>query len=153
MRRKTAPFFAAENSESLLPEDEGTCFAREVHGTWYENDIPIIVLVDDHCGSSGEGAVQLLKTLDNVLVVGSNTAGYQLCGNISTFTLPYTGIGVRFGSTLFLYGDGENVDHRGYAPDVWCDPQDALASVLALLKEQGVVSADACETVREKIVK
>ena len=68
-------------------------------------------------------------------------------------TLPYTGIGVRFGSTLFLYGDGENVDHRGYAPDVWCDPQDALASVLALLKEQGVVSADACETVREKIVK
>ena len=33
------------------------------------------------------------------------------------------------------------------------DPQDALASVLALLKEQGVVSADACETVREKIVK
>ena len=121
--------------------------------TWYENDIPIIVLVDDHCGSSGEGAVQLLKTLDNVLIVGSNTAGYQLCGNISTFTLPYTGIGVRFGSTLFLYGDGENVDHRGYAPDVWCDPQDALASVLALLKEQGVVSADACETVREKIVK
>ena len=111
------------------------------------------MLVDDHCGSSGEGAVQLLKTLDNVLVVGSNTAGYQLCGNISTFTLPYTGIGVRFGSTLFLYGDGENVDHRGYAPDVWCDPQDALASVLALLKEQGVVSADACETVREKIVK
>ena len=100
-----------------------------------------------------EGAVQLLKTLDNVLIVGSNTAGYQLCGNISTFTLPYTGIGVRFGSTLFLYGDGENVDHRGYAPDVWCDPQDALASVLALLKEQGVVSADACETVREKIVK
>ena len=94
-----------------------------------------------------------MKTLDNVLIVGSNTAGYQLCGNISTFTLPYTGIGVRFGSTLFLYGDGENVDHRGYAPDVWCDPQDALASVLALLKEQGVVSANACETVREKIVK
>lgn len=151
--QKNSALFAAENSESLLPEDEGTCFAREVHGTWYENDIPIIVLVDDHCGSSGEGAVQLLKTLDNVLIVGSNTAGYQLCGNISTFTLPYTGIGVRFGSTLFLYGDGENVDHRGYAPDVWCDPQDALASVLALLKEQGVVSADACETVREKIVK
>ena len=151
--QKNSFLFAAENSESLLPEDEGTCFAREVHGAWYENDIPIIVLVDDHCGSSGEGAVQLLKTLDNVLIVGSNTAGYQLCGNISTFTLPYTGIGVRFGSTLFLYGDGENVDHRGYAPDVWCDPQDALASVLALLKEQGVVSADACETVREKIVK
>ena len=100
--QKNSALFAAENSESLLPEDEGTCFAREVHGT---------------------------------------------------FTLPYTGIGVRFGSTLFLYGDGENVDHRGYAPDVWCDPQDALASVLALLKEQGVVSADACETVREKIVK
>lgn len=41
----------------------------------------------------------------------------------------------------------------GVTADVWCDPQDALASVLALLKEQGVVSADACETVREKIVK
>ena len=151
--QKNSALFAAANGESLLPEDEGTCFAREVHGTWYENDVPIIVLVDDHCGSSGENAVQLLKTLDNVLVVGSNTAGYQLCGNISTFTLPYTGIGVRFGSTLFLYGNGENVDHRGYAPDVWCDPQDALASVLALLEKQGVVSTDACETLREKIVK
>ena len=120
---------------------------------WIQSFLGTQNSIDDHCGSSGEGAVQLLKTLDNVLIVGSNTAGYQLCGNISTFTLPYTGIGVRFGSTLFLYGDGENVDHRGYAPDVWCDPQDALASVLALLKEQGVVSADACETVREKIVK
>lgn len=33
--QKTAPFCCG-NSESLLPEDEGTCFAREVHGTWYE---------------------------------------------------------------------------------------------------------------------
>ena len=46
--QKNSALFAAENSESLLLEDEGTCFAREVHGTWYENDIPIIVLVDDH---------------------------------------------------------------------------------------------------------
>ena len=135
--QKNSALFAAENSESLLPEDEGTCFAREVHGPGMKMIFRSSCWLTIIAARPARARYSFLKTLDNVLIVGSNTAGYQLCGNISTFTLPYTGIGVRFGSTLFLYGDGENVDHRGYAPDVWCDPQDALASVLALLKEQG----------------
>lgn len=49
-------------------------------GNWLPNDIPVIVLMDSRCGSSGESALTFAKTMDNVIVIGSNSAGYQLCG-------------------------------------------------------------------------
>lgn len=109
------------------------------------NTVPILVLMDDACGSAGESALHYLRMLDNTLVIGSNSAGYQLCGNVWGFSLPCTGIDIYFGCSLELYGDGTDVDFRGWAPDVWCDPQDVLPAALALLQNAGIADGAACE--------
>ena len=50
--------------------------------------------------------------------------------------------------------DGEDLNVlAGSIPTAEKEKDPVKAALLALLKEQGVVSADACETVREKIVK
>ena len=115
------------------------------------NAIPILILMDDSCGSSGESALHYLRMLDNALVIGSNSAGYQLCGNVAGFSLPCSGIGFQFGSSLYLYGDGTDVDFRGWAPDVWCDPQNVLPAALALLQNAGIADGAACEALNAAI--
>ena len=115
------------------------------------NAIPILILMDDACGSAGESALHYLRMLDNTLVIGSNSAGYQLCGNVAGFSLPCSGIGFQFGSSLCLYGDGTDVDFRGWAPDVWCDPQNVLPAVLALLQNAGIADGAACEALNAAI--
>lgn len=142
---RCSPFAAAAGSAGDSPDRYGCFRASVVNGRRYDNSIPILVLVDDSCGSSGESALQFLTLLDNVLVIGSNSAGYQLCGNVWGFRLPATGIAAQFGCSMSLYGDGEDVDFRGYAPDVWCDPQDALTAALALVKSAGLADGAAVD--------
>ena len=115
------------------------------------NAIPILILMDDSCGSSGESALHYLRMLDNTLVIGSNSAGYQLCGNVAGFSLPCTGIDIYFGCSLNLHGDGTDVDFRGWAPDVWCDPQNVLPAALALLQNAGIADGAACEALNAAI--
>lgn len=115
------------------------------------NAIPVLILMDDACGSAGESALHYLRMLDNTLVIGSNSAGYQLCGNVGGFSLPCSGIGFQFGSSLDLHGDGTDVDFRGWAPDVWCDPQNVLPAALALLQNAGIADGAACETLNAAI--
>ena len=119
--------------------------------TRMSNAIPILILMDDACGSAGESALQYLRMLDNTLVIGSNSAGYQLCGNVAGFSLPCSGIYFQFGISLRLYGDGADVDFRGWAPDVWCDPQNVLPAALALLQNAGIADGAACEALNAAI--
>ena len=109
-------------------------------GKFVANDTPIIVLMDDLCGSSGESMLNVLKTMDNVIVVGSNSAGYQLCGNVSQFILPNSGILFNMPISLGFNTEMKNVDGIGYEPDIWCDPQYALEYVLNMIEVNGLVS-------------
>lgn len=122
-----------------------------IRGAQIANDVPIIVLVDDMCGSSGESMLNFLKQLDNVLVVGSNSSGYQLCGNVMGFRLPNSGTGFSFGASLGLSFTTDNVDFIGYEPDVWCDPGHALEAALNLTLRYGLVDADTWQAFRDAV--
>jgi len=111
----------------------GTYRQRTEKGKQIKNLTPIIVLVDDTCGSAGEGMLNFLRCLDNVIIVGSNSAGYQMCGNQSSMWLPHSNIPFVFGSSLQFHFTDENVDFKGYEPDIWCNPLDALDCVLNML--------------------
>ena len=110
-------------------------------GAFIENDVPVIVLVDDNCGSSGESMLLGAKTINNVLVIGSNSGGYQVCGNRMSFSLPNSGIGFSFGASLQFGNSITNVDGVGHMPDVWCNPETALEAVLNMVKEYDLVDA------------
>lgn len=122
-----------------------------VTGSQLPNDIPIIVLVDDMCGSSGESMLNFLKAMDNVLVVGSNSAGFQLCGNVRGYSLPNSGIYFDFGTSLQFSFTTDNVDFVGYEPDVWCDPAYALDAALNLALRYGLADLDTWQAFRSDV--
>lgn len=120
-------------------------------GNWLPNDIPVIVLMDSRCGSSGESALTFAKTMDNVIVIGSNSAGYQLCGNVYDYSLPCTGITACFGVSLSFYGSMDNVDYKGYEPDLWCNPKTSLQSVLNMVERYDLGSAEGVAALRAQL--
>ncbi|MDD6188916.1 MAG: S41 family peptidase [Clostridiales bacterium] len=136
-------------------EGEGLAgqFVRyEQTGTFLPNDIPIIVLVDDGCASSGESMLSFLKTMDNTIVIGTNSGGYQLCGNNISVTLPNTGIYAYFGVSLTFPFVMENVDRKGYDPDVWCSADTSLEAVLNMMVRYNVTDQAAADKVAEKAI-
>lgn len=73
----------------------------------------IYVLIDEKTASSGESAVAYLKTVDNVVAVGTHTAGCFTCGNCMTVYLPHSHIPVYFGTGMVLYEKTRNIDAEG----------------------------------------
>ena len=145
---------AAGVRDGFAPEEGTSGFYYHVanlEGWQLPNDIPIIVLVDDMCGSSGESMLNFLRELDNVLVVGSNSSGYQICGNVMSFRLPRSGIYFSFGASFGLSFTTENVDFKGYEPDVWCDPAHALDAALNLILRYGLADLDTWQAFRSAV--
>lgn len=120
-------------------------------GNFLRNEVPIIVLTDDMCASAGESALSFLKTMDNVIVVGSNSAGYQLCGNISEYRLPNSGIRFAIPVSLQFKYDMKNVDGIGYEPDIWCNPKDALEAVYKLIENEKYASTDSISKLKKQV--
>ena len=125
--------------------------AGAVTGSQLPNDIPIIVLVDDMCGSSGESMLNFLKAMDNVLVVGSNSDGFQPCGNVRGYSLPNSGIDFDCGTSLQFSVTTGNGDFVGYEPDVWCDPVYALEAALNLTLRYGLADLDTWQAFRNDV--
>lgn len=121
------------------------------NGGQISNQIPIIVLVDDKCGSSGESMLNNLKNLDNVLVIGGNSSGFQLIGNAYPYYLPNTGIGCEIGCIFHAYRNLENVDYKGYEPDVWCNPKTCLDSVWNMLIKSGIATEDDVKALKKQL--
>lgn len=113
--------------------------------------VPIILLVDDNCGSNGESMLEAVKTIDNVLVVGSNSSGYQLGGNGIEINLPYTQIPAYVGTFIQFIKEIKNVDGIGYEPDVWCNPQTALSASLNLIKQYGLADEAAVSAMAKQL--
>ena len=111
-----------------------------VPGARIPNDTPIFVLMDDQCGSSGESMLLNLINMDNVLVIGSNSAGYQICGNVFGYFLPKTGLFIDFGFSPHFIFNMENIDFKGYEPDIWCNPKDELGAVWNMISYYGLAS-------------
>ncbi len=143
---------ASANCENILNSGAAKSTFKDIQlkkGTWTKNNIPIVVLMDDACGSAGETALNLLKGLENVMVVGSNSGGFQLGGNAVDVHLPNTHISASIGTQLRFMFELKNVDYVGYEPDVWCDPDKVLDGAFNLIVNAGY--ADDVTVLREKV--
>lgn len=112
-------------------------------GEIIDNDALIIILVDDKCVSAGEFAVKQLQTLDNSIVIGSQTGGCTFCcGSFIRLSLPNSGVTYSMGNTMFWLDDDENGDDIGIEPDIWCDPGTSLQAVLMMLTRNGDIDVE-----------
>lgn len=120
-------------------------------GKLLANSTPILLLTDNMSGSAGESIVTYCRTLDNCLVIGSPTRGAQLVGNVRGWTLPNSGIGFQFGQALHFIYSMENVEGKGYAPDLWCNPKTSLQSVLNMVERYDLGSAEGVAALRAQL--
>lgn len=120
-------------------------------GKLLANSTPILLLTDSMSGSAGESIVTYCRTLDNCLVIGGPTRGAQLVGNVRGWTLPNSGIGFQFGQALHFIYSMENVEGKGYAPDLWCNSKTSLQSVLNMVERYGLGSAEGVAALRAQL--
>ncbi len=127
-------------SDDMSPA--GTVDVGCSEGRWYENATPLVVLVDDRTGCLGEQAVNMLRQVENVVLVGTNTAGNMLCPSNIQIYLPGSGVCVDFGDQLMLEADGSSIEYRGYEPDIWCDSRDGVSKALTMLTAAGTIGEE-----------
>lgn len=120
-------------------------------GKLLANSTPILLLTGSMSGSAGESIVTYCRTLDNCLVIGGPTRGAQLVGNVRGWTLPNSGIGFQFGQALHFIYSMENVEGKGYAPDLWCNPKTSLQSVLNMVERYGPGSDEGVAALRAQL--
>lgn len=102
-------------------------------GSWTEHDGLVLLLQDAATASSGETAVQFFRSMDHVVIVGSNSGGCSLTPNNLHFYLPHSGLDLYFGTGLSFCESTENRDGVGYLPDLWVDPIRAQEAVTKLI--------------------
>ncbi len=106
------------------------------------NEHPLFVLTDYLSGSAGEAIITEYRTVENVLIVGTNTRGCMFSNVQIKIYLPNTGYYVGFGQHAALE-DFVNREGCGYDPDIWVPSEYALELTLKLCGYYGLTDEDA----------
>lgn len=109
----------------------------ELNGSeWVKNENIIFVLIDKGVMSSTEGFVEILRTLENVIFVGSNTRGATDLNDQRKMYLPNSNSRVYFGVGLNMMKYPPHfIDGVGYEPDLWLDDENVLERVVNLCNQ------------------
>lgn len=91
--------------------------AGEINPDYYKNKV--VIIVNEQTQSSAEFQTMALRTISNVTVVGSTTAGAD--GNISEFLLPGN-ISTAFSGIGVYYPDRKETQRVGVGPEVEVKP-------------------------------
>jgi len=100
-----------------------------------KNDTPIFVLIDRGCGSSGEWFASYLSRLDNVVLIGENTAGVSIGGNTCAVVLPYSRYRAVLSASISINSDMRNLEGMGLYPDIYVPPTQAVDRVIAMIEK------------------
>ncbi|MDO5573517.1 MAG: S41 family peptidase [bacterium] len=106
------------------------------HAKWNDYENTIVVLVNQKTKAAAEYFLMKLSTVSNVVIIGTNTAGYMITDSdidAEDIYLQYTGIPVNYGPTLVLHDKMEDFDTTGWIPDI-VTRGDALDAATALLR-------------------
>ena len=141
-----SPIFLSSLTTSRLNSGIPSSTPPEWH-TWQfdmprkfiQNENFIIVLTDNNIGSAGDSFVGFLRQLENVLIVGTNTGGVLVTGNLGTAVLPYSRAAVHFGVSLNVRPNLSQFEGVGFAPDLWVPPNESLDRVLRFIERYGIV--------------
>lgn len=93
-------------------------------------------------GSAGEGILTQYRTVENVLIIGTNSYGCMFSDVSIQLKMPNSGFGLNFGPICCLedFVDREGI---GYDPDIWVPSEYALELTLKLCEYYGLSDTDA----------
>lgn len=89
---------------------------------------PLVTLVDKGCASACESFVSHARQLSDSVVVGENTGGVGIFGEVLVYRLPKSGLGMSAGMKYFHDPDSARAipEGRGLSPDYWLDSDDPV---------------------------
>jgi len=103
---------------------------RDVNKGTFEGTL--YVLSNDNIASSSEAALNIAQSVKNCVIVGQNSSGVGVFGDVLTYQLPYSDIQMRVPYKLFLGGANEG---EGFEPDFWIDSINVQGELIAWLKD------------------
>ncbi len=99
-----------------------------------ENENYIFVIVDKNSGSAAEYFIELLKGIENVIVVGSNSYGLLNSSSMGLLYLPNSGINFTYGNWLKIFDEEVFKEGVGFMPDILIDDENTVEAVLNLIE-------------------
>ena len=112
---------------------------------WVENDDRVlIVLTGTRIASAAETFVDMSHSVENVLIIGENTAGMQVASAAYSIQLPNSRCFVTMGDGLFTVPQDWDYykEFRGYQPDLWVPADEAEELAVKLMENLGAVQAE-----------
>ena len=91
----------------------------------------LYTLMNTRTGSSAENAVGYAKSVKNHLLIGENSGGIGLFGEVQGYILRHSLIRLGIPCKIFLNGVAEG---EGYTPDYWVDSADLVNTVAHWVK-------------------
>lgn len=99
-----------------------------------KNDKLLIVLVDKNTVSAAEHFLAELSSMDNVLIVGTNSTGAYLSGTPTMYGLHNSNIPVQLPSALYISPLSSDYEGKGMKPDILVNSKDALDKVVKMVQ-------------------
>jgi len=100
------------------------------------SETTLIVVADRGVFSAGEGLLSYLyRQVENVVFVGENSGGAVTFGQVSTHQLPHSNLRVSLPIKLNAMVDLEWREEKGFFPDLWVPPVDALNYAVAAARK------------------
>ena len=100
-----------------------------------QNDTLLLVLQDDKTASAAEHLIDRLHSLENVIFIGTPSAGMLRGSSFLTVYLKNSSVSVSFGNMLSQFPSSYAKEYYGIEPDVWTTSEDALRVAEALFKK------------------
>ena len=93
----------------------------------------LYTIMNSTTGSSAENAVGYAKSVKNNILIGENSAGVGLFGEVQSYILRHSMIRLGIPCKIFLNGVNEG---EGYLPDYWVDSPDLIGAVTQWIRNQ-----------------
>ena len=103
------------------------------------NDTTVIVVVNEYVTSAAEGFLIYLQQVENVILVGENSGGALVFGQMTLHQLPHSTIPCNLPISLNIPLDLVLREEKGFFPDLWIPAEDALNYVVAAVRK-GTIS-------------
>jgi C-terminal processing protease CtpA/Prc len=103
------------------------------------NDTTLIVVTNGLVASAAEGFLIYLQQVENVVVVGENTHGALVFGQMTLHRLPHSNLSVYLPISLNIPLDLELKEEKGFSPDLWIPAQHAVNYAIAAVRK-GTIS-------------
>jgi len=103
------------------------------------NDTTVIVVTNGSVASAAEGCIIYLQQVENVILVGENTCGALVFGQMTLHQLPHSKLSLYLPISLNIPLDLTLREEKGFFPDLWIPGEHAVNYAIAAVRK-GTIS-------------